>query len=101
MGININRLRSKISECINKKNKDYLKKSTINLAKILRSKKFNSLILLNYAPNLKKLSELVGVSHPKLNKLFKSVYGKTFCQWCRGLQINASKKYYLNIRVFF
>lgn len=48
---------------------------------------------LSNPPNLKKLSELVGVSHPKLNKLFKSVYGKTFCQWCRCLQINASKQY--------
>tara|TARA_Y100000591_G_scaffold313463_1_gene318939 strand:- start:652 stop:1866 length:1215 start_codon:yes stop_codon:yes gene_type:complete len=55
MGININRLRSKISDCVDKKNKIYLKKSTINLVKILKSKKFNSLILLNYAPNLKKL----------------------------------------------
>ena len=55
MGININRLRSKISDCVDKKNKIYLKKSTTNLVKILKSKKFNSLILLNYAPNLKKL----------------------------------------------
>ena len=55
MGININRLRSKISDCLNKKNKIYLKKRTTNLVKILKSKKFNSLILLNYAPNLKKL----------------------------------------------
>ena len=55
MGININRLRSKISDSLNKKNKIYLKKSTTNLVKILKSKKFNSLILLNYAPNLKKL----------------------------------------------
>ena len=55
MGINIKRLRSKISDSLNKKNKIYLKKSTTNLVKILKSKKFNSLILLNYAPNLKKL----------------------------------------------
>ena len=55
MGINIYRLRSKISDSLNKKNKIYLKKSTTNLVKILKSKKFNSLILLNYAPNLKKL----------------------------------------------
>ncbi len=55
MGININRLRSKISDSLNKKNKIYLKKSTTNFVKILKSKKFNSLILLNYAPNLKKL----------------------------------------------
>ena len=77
MGVNINRLRSKISECVNKKNKDYLKKSTINLAQILKSKKFNSLIFLNYAPNLKKLlywcQQLIAESLGKHGKGFLPV----------------------------
>ena len=77
MGVNINRLRSKISECVNKKNKDYLKKSTINLAQILKSKKFNSLIFLNYAPNLKKLlywcQQLIAESLGKQGKGFLPV----------------------------
>ena len=77
MGVNINRLRSKISECVIKKNKDYLKKSTINLAQILKSKKFNSLIFLNYAPNLKKLlywcQQLIAESLGKQGKGFLPV----------------------------
>tara|TARA_B100000003_G_C10900374_1_gene358997 strand:- start:50 stop:1264 length:1215 start_codon:yes stop_codon:yes gene_type:complete len=77
MGININRLRSKISDCVDKKNKIYLKKSTTNLVKILKSKKFNSLILLNYAPNLKKLlywcQQLIAESLGKQGKGFLPV----------------------------
>ena len=77
MGVNINRLRSKISECVNKKNKNFLKKSSINLVQILKSKKFNSLILLNYAPNLKKLlywcQQLIAESLGKHGKGFLPV----------------------------
>ena len=77
MGVNINRLRSKISECVNKKNKNYLKKSSINLVQILKSKKFNSLIFLNYAPNLKKLlywcQQLIAESLGKQGKGFLPV----------------------------
>ena len=77
MGINIYRLRSKISDSLNKKNKIYLKKSTTNLVKILKSKKFNSLILLNYAPNLKKLlywcQQLIAESLGKQGKGFLPV----------------------------
>ena len=77
MGVNINRLRSKILECLNKKNKDYLKKSTINLVQILKSKRFNSLILFNYAPNLKKFlywcQQLIAESLGKQGKGFLPV----------------------------
>ncbi len=54
MGININKLRSDIRDCIKGKNKILLKNSTIQLANIISKKKFYSLILLNYSPELEK-----------------------------------------------
>ena len=54
MGLNINKLRSKILECFKKSGKVFLKRSVIELVKLLKSKKFSSLIFLNYAPNLEK-----------------------------------------------
>ncbi len=54
MGLNILKLRSKISDCVKDKNKNFLKNSTINLANLITSKKYNNLIFLNYFPELEK-----------------------------------------------
>ena len=53
MGIDIRKLRSNIFGVF-KKNKIQLKDNSIKLANLLNSKKFNNLILLNYAPQLEK-----------------------------------------------
>jgi glucose-6-phosphate isomerase len=54
MGINISKLRSKALECLNLKNKIFLKNSAIKLTQLINSKMNNNLIYLNYAPNLEK-----------------------------------------------
>ena len=72
MGININKLRSDIRDCIKEKNKILLKNSTIQLANIISKKKFYSLILLNYSPELEKFlywcQQLIAESLGKKNK---------------------------------
>ena len=55
MGINITKIRSKILDCLKNSNKLFLKDSTIKLATLMRSKKFNNLVFLNYFPELKIL----------------------------------------------
>tara|TARA_X000001036_G_scaffold230545_1_gene215390 strand:- start:9925 stop:11148 length:1224 start_codon:yes stop_codon:yes gene_type:complete len=52
MGIDIFKLKKNISNYL-KKNQSLLMKNLINLTKIYKSKKINSLILLNYCPGLK------------------------------------------------
>jgi len=52
MGVDIFKLRKNISNYL-KKNQSLLMKNLINLTKIYKSKKINSLILLNYCPGLK------------------------------------------------
>ena len=54
MGINIKKLRLNIKKIFKKKNNLILKKSTINLAALLSTKKLTNLIFLNYAPELEK-----------------------------------------------
>ena len=54
MGINIKKLRAEIRDCIKGKNKSLIKNNTIKLANIIDKKKFRSLILLNYSPELEK-----------------------------------------------
>tara|TARA_B100000886_G_scaffold326561_1_gene273178 strand:- start:4138 stop:5355 length:1218 start_codon:yes stop_codon:yes gene_type:complete len=54
MGINIYKLRSKILYSLKEKNKIFLKHNTIKLANLINSKKFSSLIFLNYSPQLEK-----------------------------------------------
>ena len=54
MGINIFKLRSNIRDFFNKKEKLFLKDSSIKLSSLLSSKKINNLIFLNYAPELEK-----------------------------------------------
>ena len=54
MGLNIYKFRTQILECLKEKNKSFLKESTIKLASLINSKKFNNLIFLNYSPELEK-----------------------------------------------
>ena len=54
MGINIKKLRLNIKKIFKKKESLILKKSTINLAALLSTKKLTNLIFLNYAPELEK-----------------------------------------------
>ena len=54
MGVNVNKLRYKILDCLKEKNKKFLKNSAITLVRLIKSKKYNNLIFLNYAPNLEK-----------------------------------------------
>ena len=73
-GINIKKIRLKILELLNKKNKKFLKDSCIKLALIINSKKFNNLIFLNYAPILEKFlywcQQLIAESLGKKGKGF-------------------------------
>ena len=77
MGINVHKLRSKILNCLNSRNKTFLKNSTTRLAALINSKKFNNLIFLNYAPNLEKFlywnQQLIAESLGKQNKGFLPV----------------------------
>ena len=72
MGINIKKLRAEIRDCIKGKNKSLIKNNTIKLANIIDKKKFRSLILLNYSPELEKFlywcQQLVAESLGKKNK---------------------------------
>ena len=54
MGLNIFKLRSKILNCLRNKNKYFLKNSTIKLANLMNKRKINSLVFLNYYPELEK-----------------------------------------------
>ena len=77
MGVNLSKLRSKILNCLNSKNKFLLKKSSINLANFMNSKKYNNLIFLNYSPELEKFlfwcQQLIAESLGKMNKGFMPV----------------------------
>jgi len=54
MGLNIFKIRSKIKDSFDKKNKFFIKESTTKLASLMNTKKFNNLVLLNYCPELEK-----------------------------------------------
>ena len=54
MGLNIFKIRSKIKDSFDKKNKFFIKESTTKLASLMNTKKFNNLVLLNYCPELDK-----------------------------------------------
>ena len=77
MGVNINRLRSKILKYIKGDNKTFLKESSIKLASLMNSKKFNNLIFLNYSPELEKFlfwcQQLIAESLGKKHKGFLPV----------------------------
>ena len=72
MGLNISKIRSNIQNCLKLKNKFFLKESTIKIANLIKSKKFSSMIFLNYCPELEKLlfwcQQLVAESIGKENK---------------------------------
>ena len=74
MGINITKIRSKILDCLKNSNKLFLKDSTIKLAVLMRSKKFNNLVFLNYFPELEKFlywcQQLIAESLGKKNQGF-------------------------------
>ena len=72
MGLNISKIRSNIQNCLKLKNKYFLKESTTKIANLIKSKKFGSLIFLNYCPELEKLlfwcQQLIAESLGKENK---------------------------------
>ena len=74
MGVNILRLRSEILESFTKKSKFFLKDSTTKLAKMMISKKINTLVFLNYSLELEKFlywcQQLIAESLGKKNKGF-------------------------------
>ena len=77
MGIDITKLRLNILESLKGKNKNFLKKSSIKIARLLNSKKKNSLIFLNYFPELEKFlywyQQLIAESLGKKGKGFLPV----------------------------
>ncbi len=77
MGANIKKLRSNLLEVLNNKNRLFLKNSFTYLTNIFNSKKYNSLILLNYSPELEKFlfwcQQLIAESLGKKNKGFLPV----------------------------
>ena len=74
MGVNISKLRSKILNCLERKNKSFLKNSAIKIANLLNSNKCNNLIFLNYFPEMQKFlywnQQLIAESLGKKNKGF-------------------------------
>ena len=54
MGLNISKFRTKLLDYLSGNDKKFLRDSSINLSRILNSKKYNSLIFLNYSPSLEK-----------------------------------------------
>ena len=74
MGLNTSKLRSNIKKFLQKKNKLFLKDSSIKLASLLKSKKINNLIFLNYSPKLEKFlfwcQQLIAESLGKKGKGF-------------------------------
>ena len=77
MGINIFKLRSRLGDIFKDKNKFFLKESSILLSQLLKSKKKNNLIFLNYSPELGKflfwLQQLIAESLGKKNLGFLPV----------------------------
>ena len=77
MGIDIIRLRSQALDFLNAKNRKYLKDSSIKLANLMKSKKYNNLIFLNYVPELEKFlnwcQQLIAESLGKKGKGFLPV----------------------------
>ncbi len=72
MGVNIFKLRSKILDYLKNSNESFLKDNVLKISNLMSSKKFNSLILLNYCPKLEKFlywcQQLLAESLGKKNK---------------------------------
>ena len=81
MGVNIFKLRSKILNFLKINNKKFLKESSIMLANLLCTKKFNNMIFLNYSPELKEslfwCQQLIAESLGKKGKGFLPVVSNT------------------------
>ena len=77
MDLNISKLRKNIQKNLDLKRKLFLKESSCKLANLLYQKKFNSLIFLNYIPQLEKLlfwcQQLIAESLGKNNKGFMPI----------------------------
>ena len=77
MGLEITKLRSKIFNILIGKNKALLKDSAIKLSYLIKSKKYNNLIFVNYSPKLKQFlfwcQQLIAESLGKKNKGFLPV----------------------------
>ena len=77
MGVNISKLRSNLYNIFNKLNRKLLVSSSLKISKFLNSKKLNSIIFLNYSPELEKflfwLQQLIAESLGKKNKGFLPV----------------------------
>ena len=77
MGLNTNKLRSNLLIFFKKMNIKYLRESSIIISKLLDSKKYSNLIMLNYSPELEKFlywcQQLLAESLGKKNKGFLPV----------------------------
>ena len=78
MGLNLIELRSKTLEFLKRKHKLFLKNSIIKIVNLINSKKFNSYIFLNYAPELEKFlfwcQQLIAESLGKKIKAFCQLF---------------------------
>ena len=54
MGLNIKKLRIDLQRYLKTKDKSFLRKSSVLLSSIMKSKKYNNIIFLNYCPELEK-----------------------------------------------
>tara|TARA_B100001093_G_scaffold323615_1_gene308787 strand:- start:345 stop:1562 length:1218 start_codon:yes stop_codon:yes gene_type:complete len=74
MGVNIFKLRSNIKKFLKIKQKLFLKESSVKLASLLKSRKINNLVYLNYSPKIEKFlfwcQQLVAESLGKKGKGF-------------------------------
>ena len=74
MGLNITKLRNRIRDPLSKKKLTFLKASSLKLASFISSRKFNNIILINYAPKLNKFlfwcQQLIAESLGKKGKGF-------------------------------
>ena len=74
MGINIIKLRAIIRDWFKGSNKTFLKKSSVKLSKFMKSRKYTSLVFLNYSPQLEKFlywcQQLIAESLGKKGKGF-------------------------------
>ena len=74
MGLNIKKFRKRIRDPLSKKNLKFLKESSLKLASFIRSRKFNNIIFINYAPKLDKFlfwcQQLIAESLGKESKGF-------------------------------
>ena len=77
MGANIVKLRLRVYDWLKEKNKQTLKNNVLKIINLINSKKLNSLIFLNYAPELEKFcywcQQLIAESLGKKNKGFLPV----------------------------